>query len=288
MKSSFSCCAGTSFSFPFLVVVVGLLLPYSADAHFFWAKIVQETTQQQVVEIVFSEEAGVIDDTIQMIAPKIQSGFSIELVGKDNHVQALSWTLEESWIVAGIPLGLDYEGSMAVGSLDYGHFPQIPGNPILQYTFAASQLLLSEGKEEEEDKEEEKSLLLSEITMEDIKEKFDPLGDNMLVLMSHCGDEVSLTVLNVGGARDTIKVCLYGEGSIGEIGCKEASVSDVGEYDEVYLTIPHNLESNQLDTTLYVMANAIFLDPFDPENPELSVAQYSTNSITFNPRCTLV
>jgi len=276
-----------STSFLWLLRCVFLQIKAS-ESHFLWAEIDSVGEDSNDVNVVFSEEAGVPDPIIKILAKRVtdmdfispDGGAEISLKNEGDH---LVGKIDSSKDISEKKRKAADDPFLVSGFLDYGPFPIMQPPPDLQYTFVAQKFV------EESDWENF------------FEELHAPYFAVLMVSSTMCGPPYKVSV--AGGdfdpSKTEIDVCLFEKGGT-KIGCTHGvpgkNMNTVQKSDDddnhqlhTYLTIEkeengRNLRKNiVLDESppkyVYALAN------FTATKNDQKVLKFASTSIELNGQC---
>lgn len=262
----------------------------ASNSHYLWAEIDSVDNGSNNVNIVFSEEAGVPDPVIKILAKRVtdsgmafisgEGGKSITLENEGDH---LVGKIESNKDESGKKRKTADDPFLVSGFLDYGPFPIMQPPPDLQYTFVAQKF------SEESDWENFFEQLHA------------PYFAVLMVSGTMCGPpyKVAIAGADFDPSQTAIDVCLFEKGGK-KIGCTHSEPdehSNIVEEDDddnkyqrhLFLTIEkeendRNLRKNiMLDESppkyVYALANATI-----GENDSM-VLKFASTSIELNGEC---
>jgi hypothetical protein len=252
------------------ICISQLVLP--THGHAFWVNIKKE---EGVVELNFSEKAGLPDAAIQFVKDKIQNEeafkFSALRFAENGSIRGrpdflnIDWVLEDDRIVGTLPDMTQGSSMLVMGHLDFGPFNDY-GMDVddLQMQFTSNQL-----HHQHRDK-------LKIEAHQHMKEKPFYVG------LDGCDEDITVTVHGLSSSlndeeKDPISVCLYVLGGE-EIGCQDVLKHHFADDDAAIVKFSKHWDAS---STIFAKTKVMF-----PSSDGKGVAKIATTTAGYTPQCT--
>jgi len=235
-------------------LIISLFWMPIASSHYFWA---EELEEDNVIEVVFSEQAGVPDPVLSHLADRVTEMTII--TGNDD---AMSIPLENKGdhLIGRVDVDESSSPYLAVGFLDYGPFREMTPPPDLQYTFAV------QVSEEESDW----TVFFEQLSSSSSLSHF-------TIVMKSCGPPYTFAVIAGDEKIQKVDVCLFEKGGL-KLGCTSGKPDD--DTNLVMIDDDEAIITTAAGNTLYALANATIGEP------DSRTIMFASTSVTFEGPCT--